>query len=144
MLLDLFDEDQMSRYEAFRRSNLNKTYVKKASATSYLVLISTFTFLLIFTKIANQVLSQSITPSVATAISGFSKIFASDLIERARKLQAEWGDDEPGAPLTPEHIREAARRWRIEQGKSGGDPVAAMESLNRPKIIGGMGGRLFK
>jgi len=71
-------------------------------------------------------------------------MYASDLIERAREIQAAWGDDAPGAPLMPEHLREAARRWRVEEGKTSADPVAAMEGMNRPRVIGGMSGRLFK
>ena len=121
--MEQFDSDQMARYETFRRANLNKPSVK---------------------KVANQVLNQSITANVATVISGFSKVFAGELIERARDIQAQWGDDAPGAPLTPEHIREASRRWRIENGKAGGDPVAAMEGSSRPKIMGALGGRLFR
>ncbi|KAF3912804.1 hypothetical protein AA313_de0201216 [Arthrobotrys entomopaga] len=123
ILMDHFDSDQMARYEAYRRGTLQKSSVK---------------------KVANLVLGQSISANVASAIGGFSKIFAGELVERAREIQMTWGDDKPGAPLLPEHIREAARRWRIENGKTAGDHVAAMENGNRRNIVGGMGGRLFK
>ncbi|KAF3926683.1 hypothetical protein ABW21_db0202792 [Orbilia brochopaga] len=123
ILMDHFDSDQMARYEAYRRGTLQKSAVK---------------------KVANLVLGQSISANVASAIGGFSKIFAGEMVERAREIQKAWGDDKPGAPLLPEHIREAARRWRLENGKTAGDHVAAMENGNRRTVVGGMGGRLFK
>ena len=121
--MDHFSADQMSRYESYRRGTLQKSAVK---------------------KVANLVLGQSISQNVASAIGGFTKIFAGEMVERAREIQREWGDDKPGMPLMPEHIREAARRWRLEQGKTAGDHVAALEGLNRRSVVGGMGGRLFK
>ncbi|KAF3940733.1 hypothetical protein ABW19_dt0204703 [Dactylella cylindrospora] len=123
ILMDHFDSDQMARYEAYRRGTLQKSAVK---------------------KVANLVLGQSISANVASAIGGFSKIFAGELVERAREIQQAWGDDKPGAPLLPEHIREAARRWRLENGKTAGDHVAALENGNRRNVMGGMGGRMFK
>ncbi|EPS38974.1 hypothetical protein H072_7263 [Dactylellina haptotyla CBS 200.50] len=123
ILMDHFDSDQMARYEAYRRGTLQKSAVK---------------------KVANLVLGQSISANVASAIGGFSKIFAGELVERAREIQKAWGDDKPGAPLLPEHIREAARRWRVENGKTAGDHVAAMENGNRRTVVGGMGGKMFK
>ncbi|KAK6523893.1 transcription initiation factor TFIID subunit 11 [Arthrobotrys megalospora] len=123
ILMDHFDDDQMARYEAYRRGALQKSAVK---------------------KVANLVLGQSISANVASAIGGFSKIFAGEMVERAKEIQKEWGEDKPGAPLFPEHIREAARRWRLENGKTAGDHVAAMENGNRRNVVGGMGGRLFK
>ncbi|KAF3091931.1 transcription initiation factor TFIID subunit 11 [Orbilia oligospora] len=123
VLMDNFDEDQMARYEAYRRGTLQKSAVK---------------------KVANLVLGQSISANVASAIGGFSKIFAGEMVERAKEIQKAWGDDKPGAPLLPEHIREAARRWRLENGKTAGDHVAAMENGNRRNVVGGMGGKLFK
>ncbi|KAF8475874.1 TAFII28-domain-containing protein, partial [Kalaharituber pfeilii] len=85
-----FDEDQLSRYEAYRRSNLNKAAVK---------------------KIANQTLSQSVTANVGTVIGGFAKVYVCDIIEMALEIQKQWGDE---GPLLPDHLREAARRYRVE------------------------------
>ncbi|EPX71282.1 transcription factor TFIID complex subunit Taf11 [Schizosaccharomyces octosporus yFS286] len=90
-LLDSFDEEQMQRYEVFRRANLNKTNVK---------------------KLANQILNQSVTPNVAIVISGFSKVFVGEMIELARKIQDHWGDS---GPLSPDHLREAYRLSRQNQ-----------------------------
>ncbi|WBW71817.1 transcription factor TFIID complex subunit Taf11 [Schizosaccharomyces osmophilus] len=90
-LLDSFDEEQMQRYEVFRRANLNKTNVK---------------------KLANQILNQSVTPNVAIVISGFSKVFVGEMIELARRIQDHWGDT---GPLSPDHLREAYRLSRQNQ-----------------------------
>lgn len=109
ILLDSFDADQNRRYEAFRRANLNKAAVK---------------------KLANQVLSQSVTANVGTVICGFSKVFTGEIIELALQIQRQWGDQ---GPLLPDHLREAARRYRVEMAGSvgfrgavgGGCPSAA-------------------
>ncbi len=90
LLLENFDQQQQERYETFRRANLNKANIK---------------------KIANQALGHSITPNVAIAIGGFSKIFVGELVERARRVQAQWSES---GPLTPEHLREAYRRYKME------------------------------
>ncbi|EPY53422.1 transcription factor TFIID complex subunit Taf11 [Schizosaccharomyces cryophilus OY26] len=90
-LLESFDEEQMQRYEVFRRANLNKTNVK---------------------KLANQILNQSVTPNVAIVISGFSKVFVGEIIELARRIQEHWGDT---GPLSPDHLREAYRLSRQNQ-----------------------------
>ncbi|TGZ85238.1 TAFII28-like protein, partial [Ascodesmis nigricans] len=86
MLLEAFDNEQMARYEAFRRGNLNKSAVK---------------------KLANQVLAQSVTANVGTVICGFSKVFTGEIIELAIQIQKAWGDE---GPLLPDHLREAWRR----------------------------------
>lgn len=109
ILLDSFDADQNRRYEAFRRANLNKAAVK---------------------KLANQVLSQSVTANVGTVICGFSKVFTGEIIELALQIQRQWGDQ---GPLLPDHLREAARRYRVEMHGSigfrgavgGGCPTAS-------------------
>lgn len=125
MLLESFDADQMSRYEAFRRVTINKPAVK---------------------RIANLVLSQSITQNVATVISGFCKVYACEILENAIEIQKQWGDE---GPLLPDHIREAQRRYRVEQQgaigtrfmggtNTGGGPGAGGDG------VGGGVGRLFR
>ncbi|RPA87339.1 TAFII28-domain-containing protein [Ascobolus immersus RN42] len=96
MLVDQFTPEQMHRYEAFRRGNLQKGSVK---------------------KLANQVLNQSITQSVATVIAGFTKIYIGEIVESALDIQEEWNQT---GPLTPDHLREAVKRYRVEsQGAVG-------------------------
>lgn len=68
-------------------------------------------------KLANQVLSQSVTANVGTVICGFSKVFTGEIIELALQIQRQWGDQ---GPLLPDHLREAARRYRVEMHGSVG------------------------
>ncbi|ODQ58799.1 hypothetical protein WICANDRAFT_22985, partial [Wickerhamomyces anomalus NRRL Y-366-8] len=89
---------QMSRYEFYRRTTVNKGGVK---------------------KIANTVLNQSVSNSVAIVLSGVSKVFVGEIVEKARSFELKKMDlknvDENG-PLLPEHIREAWRLYQIESG----------------------------
>ncbi|KAK9460030.1 hTAFII28-like protein conserved region-domain-containing protein [Lipomyces oligophaga] len=97
ILLSTFSEEQMDRYETFRRSNVNKSGVK---------------------KLANAVLNQSIASNVVVTISGVAKVFLGDIIERARdvQLRTDPGLDGAQIPLMPHHIREAWRLYRAESG----------------------------
>ncbi|KAF8250628.1 TAFII28-domain-containing protein [Wilcoxina mikolae CBS 423.85] len=128
ILLEAFDASQNARYESFRRANLNKAAVK---------------------KLANSVLSQSVTANVGTVICGFSKVFTGEIIELALKIQRSWGDE---GPLLPDHLREAWRRYRIERHGAigyrgaigGGSPVATGPGPGMGDVIGGGVGRLFR
>uniref|UniRef100_A0A060SYF6 Transcription initiation factor TFIID subunit 11 n=1 Tax=Blastobotrys adeninivorans TaxID=409370 RepID=A0A060SYF6_BLAAD len=99
LLLSNFNEEQMSRYEAFRRANINRSAVK---------------------KLANAVLGQSITGNVAVGLSGMSKVFVGEIVEKARDVQLRMDhvdtidDYETERPLRPEHLREAWRLYKLE------------------------------
>jgi transcription initiation factor TFIID subunit 11 len=102
LLLANFNDEQMSRYEAFRRANINRSAVKKLS---------------------NSVLNQSITANVAVALSGMSKVFVGEIVEKAREVQKRADPPEYTAdgkeivrPLAPEHLREAWRLFKLESG----------------------------
>ncbi|KAK9472832.1 hTAFII28-like protein conserved region-domain-containing protein [Dipodascopsis tothii] len=100
-LISTFTNDQMERYETFRRVNINRGSVK---------------------KLANAVLNQSITNNVAVTISGFSKVFVGEIIERALDVQQRMVPPDPldpdaeRPPLQPEHLREAWRLYKLETG----------------------------
>ncbi|ODV89758.1 hypothetical protein CANCADRAFT_20028, partial [Tortispora caseinolytica NRRL Y-17796] len=102
LLLEAMDRDQMSRYEYFRRANVNKTGVK---------------------RLVNSVLGQSVSPNIAIAVAGVSKLFLGELVERARQVQkrelaisiGEAAAEQLG-PLQPHHVREAWRLYKIEKG----------------------------
>ncbi|KAK9455531.1 hTAFII28-like protein conserved region-domain-containing protein, partial [Dipodascopsis uninucleata] len=106
LLISSFTDDQMERYETFRRANINKAGVK---------------------KLANAVLNQSITNNVAIAIGGFSKVFLGEVIDRALDVQDRMDPPDsldpysPRPPLRPEHIREA---WRLYKQETGLVPAA--------------------
>ncbi|GAA5826232.1 hypothetical protein JCM5353_008798 [Sporobolomyces roseus] len=87
VLLEHFDEEQMSRYEHYRRSGLNKSSVR---------------------KLVNQVLGQSVSPSILTVVRGFAKVFVGEIVEKARA-----NSPHPG-PLTPSDLRDAYRVYLEE------------------------------
>lgn len=102
LLLANFNDEQMSRYEAFRRANINRSAVKKLS---------------------NSVLNQSITANVAVTLSGMSKVFVGEIVEKAKEVQRRIEPPEYTAdgreivrPLAPEHLREAWRLFKLESG----------------------------
>lgn len=66
LLIDHLDPEQMSRYEFYRRTAVNKGGVK---------------------KIANTVLNQSVSNNVAIVLSGVSKVFVGEIIEKARDIK---------------------------------------------------------
>ncbi|PGH28889.1 transcription initiation factor TFIID subunit 11 [[Emmonsia] crescens] len=71
ILIDAFTPAQSSRYDFFKRAKLNKPMVR---------------------KIVNQTLSQSVPPNVITTISGYTKVFVGELVEKARTVQEEWAE----------------------------------------------------
>ncbi|KAK7203492.1 hTAFII28-like protein conserved region-domain-containing protein [Myxozyma melibiosi] len=119
-VISSFTDEQMDRYETFRRANINRGGVK---------------------KLANAVLNQSITNTVAVAISGFSKVFLGEVIERALDVQQRMdpGDGvNPYAaqrPLLAVHIREA---WRLYRQETGMVPAAQWRREGRGE------GRMFR
>ncbi|RFU30729.1 hypothetical protein B7463_g5601, partial [Scytalidium lignicola] len=139
MLVNAFDPEQFSRYEAWRSSKLSDAIVR---------------------RIVNQTLSQSAPASVILAVKSVAKMFAGEMIEGARKVQSEWlNREEPEdgnpkeeetrrGPLLPDHLREAIRRYKM--GKEG--CLAGQLSLWQHQQSSGverfavkvMGKRLFK
>lgn len=150
LLVDHLNPEQMARYEYFRRTTVNRAGVR---------------------KIANTVLNQSVSNNVAIVLSGVSKLFLGEIIEKARDVKKRYDKsiyliklkekkdlnrelrlqnkllaktvnlnelnsikqrishlqneinkinlfklDNEGTPLLPEHIREAWRLYRIENG----------------------------
>ena len=97
-------------------------------------------------QIVNVTLSQSTAAPVINAIRAFGKLHAGDIIERARRIQTKWiiasGKDqltgEPfkkdadgndivdprRGPLEPEHLRESARLYQLE------NPLGGVGALN--------------
>lgn len=94
LLVDSFSQDQLQRYEVYRRSQLNKNTVK---------------------KLMNQVLNQSVSQNVAVVCAGFTKVFVGEIVEKALDVQKDFGDS---GPLAPEHIREAFRLYAKERNIS--------------------------
>lgn len=69
--MDAFNPQQSERYDLFKRAKLRKETLR---------------------RIVNHALSQSVPASVVTTINGFTKVFAGEIIEKARTVQAEWAE----------------------------------------------------
>ncbi|PIA36568.1 hypothetical protein AQUCO_03300038v1 [Aquilegia coerulea] len=90
-ILSQFTEEQMSRYESFRRSGFQKANMKKllASITG----------------------SPKISVPMTIVVSGIAKMFVGELVETARMVMNERKET---GPIRPCHIREAYRRLKLE------------------------------
>ncbi|GAA6000327.1 uncharacterized protein JCM10292_001460 [Rhodotorula paludigena] len=102
VLLEHFDEEQMDRYEAYRRSGLAKGSVR---------------------KLVNQVLAQNVSPSILTVVRGFAKVFVGEIVEKARAQATH-----PGA-LTPQDLREAYRVYLEEHEGAGAGGATQRKKL---------------
>ncbi|EGV65514.1 transcription initiation factor TFIID subunit 11 [Yamadazyma tenuis] len=134
LIMANFNNDQMDRFEAYRRSTINKPGVK---------------------KICNGVLGHSIPPHLAIILAGLSKSYLSEIITKAFEVQERENkaklimdiegkkkrkrqtlrniengkdievsnsrltyDGDTQSPLRPEHIREAIRLYRHENSSA--------------------------
>ncbi|KAK2981678.1 hypothetical protein RJ640_010448, partial [Escallonia rubra] len=90
-ILSQFTEEQMSRYESFRRSGFQKANMKRllASITG----------------------SAKISIPMTIVVSGIAKIFVGELVETARTVMIERKES---GPIRPCHIRESYRRLKLE------------------------------
>ncbi|KAI5180412.1 transcription initiation factor TFIID subunit 11 [Nematocida sp. AWRm80] len=79
-------EEELKRYGAFRTAGFNKGGIR---------------------KFVSQVLGQTCNPNFAIVLGGIAKVFVSELVEEAMRVQSEWEDQ--GA-LLPSHVHEAYRR----------------------------------
>ncbi|KAJ5241158.1 uncharacterized protein N7469_002749 [Penicillium citrinum] len=71
ILVDAFNSAQSERYDLFKRAKLRKESLR---------------------RIVNHALSQSVPASVVTTVNGFTKVFAGEIVEKARTVQNEWAD----------------------------------------------------
>ncbi|KAG8935290.1 hypothetical protein FRC01_003041 [Tulasnella sp. 417] len=95
VLMENFTQDQHDRYEQYRRSAINKNTVR---------------------KFVSHTFGTNPSMNVAQVISGFSKVFVGEMVEKARLVQQSRGES---GPLAPEHLREAYRMYTEEKGKVG-------------------------
>ncbi|KAE9977725.1 hypothetical protein EG328_001852 [Venturia inaequalis] len=136
ILFDAFTPDQEERYEKFRRVRLRKESVR---------------------KLTNHTVSQSVPANIITAIGGIAKSFVGDLVDRALDVQIEWLaattetweggpvahdpavkariEQKNRGPLTPDHIREALRRYKKDnEGASAGFLGLSLEANGRENV----------
>ncbi|EIE19612.1 TAFII28-domain-containing protein [Coccomyxa subellipsoidea C-169] len=91
-VLKLLTPEQMDRYEAFRRSKLAKPSMR---------------------KLLHSVTGQAPHMNSTIVMCGIAKLFVGDLVETARMVAAEMGDN---GPLRPAHLQEAYQKLD-RQGK---------------------------
>jgi len=93
-IVNAFSEEQVDRYELFRRSCFPRNQIK---------------------RLMQQVSNTQVNQQVCIAMSGVAKVFVGELVEEALKV-AEQRNHE-GA-LLPSHIREAVRRLSQVEGSN--------------------------
>lgn len=88
VLMANFSDEQLNRYEMFRRSAFPKSSIK---------------------RIIQTVCGKAVSASVVIAMSGIAKVFVGEIVEQALDVKQKWRDT---GPLQPKHLRESYRVFK--------------------------------
>lgn len=107
LLVDAFNDYQSERYDLFKRAKLRKESLR---------------------RIVNHALSQSVPASVVTTVNGFTKVFAGEMVEKARTIQTEWADAHDQTELAAFEAEEREADARATEANGTGIGIKKEES----------------